>query len=198
MLIPLFQQCNAWREFPEETEFHTDTLLGCFNAYDFTMLLLGSRWQNCKIAKLAHKYCKNVHFYSHVLNSRRGSCQYPIHPWQALQHPSPINPRKTIQGILYNPPHSSPHPTNIPTLKNDQVPKYQDSDVPSNTPQIWPLIKPKEHNIRLNFEKELNSVTVKITVHTPDNLSKITVALKKGHLQPKLDWTGFLLLSSYI
>ena len=142
MLIPLFQQCNAWREFPEETEFHTDTLLGCFNAYDFTMLLLGSRWQNCKIAKLAHKYCKNMHFYSHVLNSRRGSCQYPIHPWQALQHPFPINPRKTIQGILYNPPHSSPHPTNKPTLKNDQVPKYQDSDVPSNTPQIWPLIKP--------------------------------------------------------
>ena len=35
---------------------------------------------------------------------------------------------------------------------------------------------------QLNFEKELTSVTVKITVHTtntPDHLSKITVALKK-------------------
>ena len=68
--------------------------------------------------------------------------------------PSPLTLEK--QSKAYSTiPQSSPHPTNIPTLKNDQVPKYQDSDVPSNTPQIWPLIKPKRTQHKTQLRKRV-------------------------------------------
>ena len=72
-------------------------------------------------------------------------------------------------------------------LKTDQVLIYQDPDVPTSTlhtHKYGPQSNQKILNTatQLKFEKELTSVTVKITVHTtntPDHLSKITVALKK-------------------
>ena len=65
-------------------------------------------------------------------------------------------------------------------LKTDQVPKYQILHTHKYGTQSNQKILNTE--TQLNFEKELTSVTVKITVHTtntPDHLSKITVALKK-------------------